>query len=156
MIDPAQLLDVAVELSAQPGRGAPRQAKLRRAISSAYYALFHHFLTEASDLLVGQVERSTERYTLVYRSFEHRRMADSCKKISSEVSRSAWIRNCASLFVQLQNSRHEADYDPNKRVALSEVKTAITKARTAINLLSLVADSERRFFLTALLLKSRS
>ena len=156
MIDANQLLVVAEELATSRGRGAPQQAKLRRAISSAYYALFHHLVESSTDLLVNRKNRGTERYALVYRSFEHRRMADTCKRFSSDGSRSQLTRRCATLFVELQTDRHDADYDPDKKLTLSEAKTAIIKARTAMMMLGLDVERERFLFLTALLFKPRS
>jgi hypothetical protein len=41
VIDPDHLLKQAQRLARPPRPGAPRQADLRRAVSSAYYAIFH-------------------------------------------------------------------------------------------------------------------
>jgi len=49
---------------AAPRGGAPRQADLRRAISSAYYAVFHAIMAEAADDFVGSTHRHTPRYAL--------------------------------------------------------------------------------------------
>jgi len=59
MIDPVDLLDVARLLAMAPARGAPQQAKLRRAISSAYYALFHHLAESATRHFIGADQRQT-------------------------------------------------------------------------------------------------
>lgn len=155
MIDAEQLLSLADELTSQRGRGAIPQVKLRRAVSTAYYALFHHLLSASTDLLVGRSYRGDERYALVYRAFEHRRMADACKRISADTSRSPLMRRCATLFVELQVDRHDADYDPDRKFTRSDAKTAVTKARTAITTLGLDADRERLLFLTSLLFRPR-
>ena len=47
--DPAHLLEQAERLAAAPAKGQPRDADLRRAISTAYYAIFHAILTAAAD-----------------------------------------------------------------------------------------------------------
>ena len=44
--NPEHLLDQAERLAAT-GTGAPRQTNLRRAISAAYYAVFHRTLVDA-------------------------------------------------------------------------------------------------------------
>ncbi|MGH6873066.1 MAG: hypothetical protein ACREHE_16345 [Rhizomicrobium sp.] len=156
MINHDHLLEVAGELATQRGQGAPRQARLRRSISTSYYAAFHRLVAGATDLLIGQAERGSERYALVYRSFEHRHMLEACKKISPDASRGAEIRRCASLFKELQNARHDADYNPGKRIAMLDAQSALAKARQAIDAIAAAPDQDRRFFLTFLLAKSRS
>src|SRR5262245_20158318 len=81
IIDPDHLLDQADRLIASTGGGAPRQVDLRRAISNAYYALFHAVTTEAADDLVGRTHRQSPRYQLVYRSIEHRSLLRLCEDI---------------------------------------------------------------------------
>ena len=162
MIDPNQLLDVAAELARAPSRGAPRQAKLRRAISTAYYALFHCMVGAASDLLAGQNARGTKRHTSVYRAFEHKRMADVCKQVSQGTLRNESgvpfhtnIQECAAAFAELQESRHGADYDPTLRLPLSDAKAAVSKARDAVEKLQAAPNDERFYFLTLLQFKPR-
>jgi uncharacterized protein (UPF0332 family) len=162
MIDSSQLLSVAAQLAEAPARGAPPQARLRRAISTAYYALFHRLVAGATDLLIGQNARNSKRYLVVYRSFEHRRMADTCRQVlngslrtESNVLFDAGIQGCAAAFVELQENRHEADYDPSLKIALSDAKTAVAKAQSAIAMLNGSPDAERFLFLTLLQFKNR-
>jgi uncharacterized protein (UPF0332 family) len=74
MVDPQELIAVARLLLGENNRGAPNQTRLRRAISTAYYALFHSIVRSAADAFVGARHRQTPRYETVYRGFEHRRM----------------------------------------------------------------------------------
>ena len=48
----------------------PKQASLRRAVSAAYYALFHLLVDEASRRLVGGSNRTALRSSLA-RAFDH-------------------------------------------------------------------------------------
>jgi hypothetical protein len=57
----------------------PKQANLRRAVSSAYYALFHLLVEEAAASLV--VDRDLRR--LVRRAFDHAEMKDAAKAFGS-------------------------------------------------------------------------
>jgi uncharacterized protein (UPF0332 family) len=162
MIEPHHLLDVAKSL-AESERGAPKQVKLRRAISSSYYAIFHCFVTAAADLLARADARGTHRYLAVYRSFEHKRMADVCRQVSAGslkteegTSFHQLLRQCALAFVELQENRHEADYDPFKKFALSDAQAAISKAGDAIRSLYASPEEERLLFLTFLHFKLRS
>ena len=163
MIDSSQLLSVAAQLAEAPARGAPQQARLRRSISTAYYALFHRLVAGAADLLVGANARGTQRYLVVYRSFEHKRMADACRQTLTGSLRTEagtlfdpTIQGCASAFVELQENRHEADYDPTLRIALSDAKTAVAKAQAAITMLNNSPEPERLLFLTFLQFRKRS
>jgi uncharacterized protein (UPF0332 family) len=163
MINPSQLLSVAAQLAEPPARGAPQQARLRRAVSTAYYALFHTFIAAATDLLIGASARHSQRYLIVYRSFEHKRMADACRQVLNGTLKTeagtqfdATIQGSASAFVELQGNRHDADYDPTTKIALSDAQTAVAKARAAVAMLQASPDGERFLFLTFLHFKSRS
>ncbi len=162
MINPNQLLSVAEQLAEPPARGALQQARLRRAVSTAHYALFHTLVGGASDLLVSANARHSQRYLIVYRSFEHKRMADTCRQVLNSTLRTelgvpfdATIQGCASAFVELQGNRHDADYDPTIKIALSDAQTAVAKARAATTMLQNSPESERFLFLTLLHFKSR-
>src|SRR5258707_15869679 len=56
----------------------PKQASLRRAISTAYYALFHLLTTSAA----ANWKHVGQRVDLA-RAFEHSRMKDASRKIAS-------------------------------------------------------------------------
>ena len=60
----AHLIEQARDLSTagRSERGAPRQADLRRAVSAAYFALFHFLIDKACERLIGvAAERRTLR-----------------------------------------------------------------------------------------------
>jgi hypothetical protein len=67
--DPSELLRQADALARSAGA---TQADLRRAISTAYYVVFHFCLSAAADMVCGIASRSTARYSLVYRSVDHK------------------------------------------------------------------------------------
>ena len=77
-MNPEHLFEQAESLIQAPAAGRPRQVDLRRAISAAYYALFHAILAAAADLVIGTTRRSTVLYELVYRSIDHRALKDLC------------------------------------------------------------------------------
>ncbi len=132
------LLEQAHHL-ARREKSKPRQASLRRAISTAYYALFHLLISEA----VLNWKRSEHRFDLA-RSFEHGQMraaSELQKKVllrqqkmadpkldGEDLSIDYHLLKVVSNFVELQQQRHLADYD-NSRVwtrveALNEVHSA--------------------------------
>jgi hypothetical protein len=81
LLNPEHLFEQADQLAAPPANGAPRQANLKRAVSTAYYALFHAILTDVADQLVGKGQRHTLQYSLVYRKVQHRDLTELCKNI---------------------------------------------------------------------------
>lgn len=81
LLNPEHLLEQADRLLTPPSGGAPRQADLRRAISNAYYALFHTIAAEAADDFAGRTQRHTPRYALVYRSINHGALRKLCEDV---------------------------------------------------------------------------
>src|SRR5271165_6423098 len=81
VLNPEHLLDQADRLITPPTGGAPRQADPRRAISTAYYAIFHALLTEAADDLAGRTRRESPRYALIYRSIDHSSLRALCEDV---------------------------------------------------------------------------
>ena len=168
MISSDGLLFHAEELL-DPGRGGtPSEIDLRRAISAAYYGLFHYLLTEAADTLVGKAKRSEPAYALVYRAFEHSKMrsrAEQATRPQSKITKSLpsfgiaafsqEIRQGATAFVGLQIERHKADYDPRYKPDLETAKAQIDAARRAIEAFSRADRSEYQLFLLILLFEPR-
>jgi uncharacterized protein (UPF0332 family) len=105
------LLEQAYHLLNKDGEH-PREASLRRAVSTAYYALFHLLIDEA----VSQWGVARQR-SILARTFEHRDM----KKVCDEHARSFYIamqppaglrlKKVAQTFSELQQKRYTADYD---------------------------------------------
>jgi uncharacterized protein (UPF0332 family) len=116
------LLELAGHLaSLEPAE--PRQACLRRAVSTAYYALFHLLISEATANWVRPELRSE-----LGRVFEHGRMKNASaqkrselyayfKKASipsEELAVLQHLHMVAHTFIQVQQKREEADYDTGK------------------------------------------
>lgn len=129
------LLTLAGRL-ADPAPTEPQQACFRRAISTAYYALFHVLVQEA---VQGWNGSSTARFGLE-RKFEHKIMKD----VSNAIVRSSWrgwsnpspvvppeLRIVAKIFVNLQDARQQADYDNAKTWASIDVQITVAEAREA-------------------------
>ena len=128
---PEHLLDQAL-LLAKIDKTRPRQASLRRAISTAYYALFH-FLTIAGS---ENWKKPRQRAALA-RAFDHRKMKVACGRTSgrqsphSDSASGKHLRNVARTFVDLQELRHEADYDNSRVWTRTEVLEDIKLVRLA-------------------------
>lgn len=110
----------------------PRQASLRRAVSTAYYALFHLLTTDA----VANWRVAAQR-PLLARIFEHNRMklasvrASNSAFVSEDPHLAAHLRTVANSFVQLYDGRQTADYDNATQWSRTEVLTQIDLAEQA-------------------------
>ena len=107
MID--DLLDIAADLTRREAQ-KPKRASLCRAVSSAYYAVFHALAQLSADELVGR--KSWTVVTPIYRSLEHQKT-----RMVMNTARSRWrsvpeMRDIAVTFITLQDARHMADYSP--------------------------------------------
>lgn len=160
--DPEHYFDQAEKLTRAVG--APRQADLRRAISAAYYGVFHAVATAAADRWWKQ--RREPEYAFAYRQIDHGRLKSICNAmrapLGKEYGRLAGkvfgpeLKRFAALVVQLQESRHEADYDPIAKFYAFKVGAAVTNARNATSLFWQAPADERLTFLTLLMFKSRT
>jgi hypothetical protein len=113
----------------------PTQASLRRSVSTAYYALFHLLIQEAS----ANWSRADTRDYLA-RAFEHRTMKQACTwaenatydpAISPHVV--ARLRSVARAFRELQLQRHLADYSNATKWDRIKASAKVNQAKTAFN-----------------------
>ncbi len=167
VINPDHLLDQARSLARAPAAGAPRQADLRRAISSCYYAVFHLTLTAAADTFVGNTKRSTPEYALAYRAVTHKALRDLCVDLQKAPVPGRYrphvpvtgfgtdFQAYAAGVVDLQQNRHAADYDPSKKFVASDAWLMVRTAESTIAGFGLVSEVERRSFAALLLFGAR-
>ena len=154
MIDPDYLLWRSHEELTNRHPGAPNQTFLRRAISEFYYALFHELCRQVADQHVGATLRRDTRYALIYRSLDHGRAKDTCKKVAADPKSSAEAAEVAVTFVTLQEARHQADYNPVPRFRVSEAHAHFLDAEAAINALR-AGFTDKPLFLSKLLARDR-
>ena len=167
VLSPEHLLEQAERLVDAPPAGPPRQVDVRRAISSAYYAVFHHIAAAAADEVIGKTLRQSGRYALVYRSIDHRALRELCEgvrkstlpaKLAPHVPSTGLGKNLpafATGLLELQDKRHEADYDPSIRVKTADALSAIRTARSAIRRFDSTSLARRKVFLALLLFPPR-
>jgi hypothetical protein len=165
--NPEHLLAQAEKLARAPSAGPPLQVDVCRAISSAYYAVFHAVLTAAANAIVGGTKRTTPHYVLVYRSVDHRRLRDLCdiarrpavpSKHVAFVPSGGFgddVRTFAALALELQEKRHTADYDPGIIVRAADASLAISNARVALRHWNAAPADARISFLMLLLFPPR-
>jgi hypothetical protein len=113
----------------------PRQADMRRAVSAAYYALFHLLTSEAA----GNWKNINQQVRFA-RMFDHGKMKSASSKISNRkalpdpalVTIFDNLKLVADNFVTLQQQRHSADYDNSKIWSRTQVFEAIIQAQDAM------------------------
>ena len=133
-MDSKQLLELAETLTQATG-GRPRQVALRRAVSTAYYAMFHSLTKDIAECLVGKTLRTRpdSAWRQVYRGLDHKGAKTACNNRSNAGSGfPVEIQDFATSFVQLQVQRHAADYDPYRHFSKQEVLDLIAEAEAAI------------------------
>lgn len=154
---------------AQLDSGKPKQVNLRRAVSSLYYAFFHYLVDEACLALIGaQHAQRGYRHSLA-RAFVHATMKAACSSFAAanlpptitkplpRVAKGNYlvakpIQRIASVFKELQEKRHVANYELSERFRRSEVQSLIGQVDSAIqNFARLPASDDRHFFLVCLL-----
>ena len=131
----------------------PSQANLRRAVSTACYAMFHCLAGTAADLLIGGSRG--EAWHQVYRALEHGSARNACQNRRAMQGFPLEIQEFASSFVALQGARQRADYALDGRYDKSDVLAAIDRAENAIEKISQVDARHMRSFAAHVLFKRR-
>ena len=132
-------------------RGKLPAARVRRTVSTAYYALFHFVLEEATRFLVGTQNDLRRRRRLLARMFSHAGLRMTFDKVrgaavdpsvsdllrprgaaTGPVSCPAFARDLANAFSDAQAKRHDADYDLNKDMSEADARLLIARIRRVI------------------------
>jgi len=156
------LLEQAKFLSIREvGRGRPRQASLRRAVSTAYYAVFHLLGVEAASQasparprgLRDRIQRALAHETMrqAARAFQATSLPDYVASFVHQPI-SPEIVGIAKNFVLLQEARHKADYDLAEPFDRTTVQGLVNNAEEVFLLWNKVRETdEARVFLAALM-----
>lgn len=134
----------------------PDQVRVRRAVSTTYYAVFHTLAGMAADEFAGADEASRDKaaWLRVYRALDHGFVRQQCRDAGLS-SFPIEIRTFAGFFSAMQIKRHAADYDPSIRVDQSEARIDVEQAATLIPTFLAAPARDRRAFAAFVLLKSR-
>lgn len=111
---------------------APVEAELRRAVSTAYYALFHLLTHEGTARLVAA---ASIRHR-VARTFGHTTMKAVCDRYvrppqSGQAPPPAELVRIADTFVNLLQARHQADYDLAVQVTHPQAEANVVRVEQA-------------------------
>ena len=135
-------------------------ADLRRAVSTAYYALFHLLISETT--LNWSRDSSRPALGLM---FDHGLMRKASERLlnsrlfpfsGSEPSVVRRLRSVAELFVQLQTKRHIADYDNGVTWTHTESLQEVKAVREAFETWAAIRYEDiAQEYLVSLLIKPR-
>ena len=154
-MNPRDLILIARHLASGAvggSRGRPRQAELRRAVSAAYYALFHTLALCCANRLAGS-DRTGAAWIQTYRALEHGYARNQCNDQSALISFPDEIRLFCRRFVSMQGQRQRADYSPNATFSRDRVMQFINESEDAINALENAPGADRRAFSLHVLLR---
>jgi hypothetical protein len=143
---PQSLLGIAQDLAGLDAVGRPRQAGLRRAVSTAYYALFQ-LLVGAAVRRLFQNERDRRLYgAMLVRLFTHTAVKSVCQDarkapgqrrketnavLGSSRAVGGDLLTVCTAFVALHEAREHADYSPDWRLQRSDVQALLRQAGAA-------------------------
>ena len=141
------------------------QASCRRAISTAYYALFHLLVSEATSNW-----KRVELRPVLGRIFEHGNMRSASSSLvskhkellkknppeSAELTIARHLHIVADSFVQAQEARNAADYDTSVRMSRAKALEQIDAVSGAFGSWKAVRDEPvAQAYLVALLARKR-
>lgn len=150
MVD--RLLSAAQDLLKSNLRSA---AYRRRAVSTAYYAVFHALAKLCAEALLKDASRDDDAYSKVYRALDHGPLKNLF--VQAPLKDHPTIKLFGSDIVKLQTERHRADYSPPDKDLFkpSEVEEIIRQARFVVGELNKLNESDRLLLATCLLFKER-
>jgi hypothetical protein len=148
MAFPDDLLELAQDL-ANLHPESPHQASLRRAVSTAYYALFHLLILETTANWARPELRA-----ILGRCFDHGPMKTASETKVSQINTTfkdnlsegvektvaIHLRTVANAFIQAQQRRNDADYNMAKEWTPVEVDTQIASVNEAFKTWNIIRD----------------
>ena len=134
------------------------QTHLKRAVSTAYYAMFHAVCAITAEVLPGAAGEPAiaAAWLQAYRGPEHTHVRNQCRNNSIMASFPPEIKEFAQTFVEIQGRRNQADYNPLSDLTALDVGHIVNRAELAINLLASTPAAIQRAFAIAVLLRNRA
>ncbi|MBY6240992.1 hypothetical protein [Methylosinus sp. Sm6] len=172
------LLDLAEELAGgdiggSSGDKTRRAVVRRRAISTAYYAVFHALTRLCAKELVAGSPPGSQEYEIVYRALNHGSLKEAFNK--EPLRSNPALKEIGNRVIELQTARNLADYLPigrfNRIRAADEkirgddgkmrppsisCRKLVQAARSTLKLIADLSSDDRRTLAVYLILKSRT
>ena len=159
-MNPLDLIDSARQRAGgfSPGRGRPRQTDLKRAVSGAYYAIFHTLSACCADMLIGTgyIARRRPEWRQIYRALEHGYARRQCNNSTAIAQFPQEIQLFAWHFSETQLLRHLADYDPDTTLTRDDVLQLVDETERIIAGFNNAPADRRRAFAVHVLFRTRA
>ena len=128
-LNATSLIDSADHAVNNASHAGPSREAIHRAISTAYYAVFHAINASNADIQHGIPTDQTkaQAWTNTYRRMRHNSAARSLRQCLFPLTQDA--RLLANSFMNLKVARETADYDPNRTMTAAEAHYWTGQAR---------------------------
>ncbi len=131
-------------------QGPPKQSSLRRAVSAAYYAVFHQIIDQVIRSIlsgpnatggIGDRLRRTVRHASVLKASKSslnspQNASEAVKQMRSDGTSQPdfdpLVVSVSQTVSDLQNERHRADYDLSSAFTRREARRLVSDARTTV------------------------
>ena len=131
-------------------RGRLPSARVRRSISTTYYALFHFLLDEVGRRVIGTGNTLRVRRRLLSRTVSHLGAKVAMEKVrgarveasvaeffrtglaSGPVTVPAFLRDLAKVFIDAHTKRQDADYNLNQALSAADARLLRARVRRVI------------------------
>lgn len=119
--------------------------------------MFHTLAFSNANALIGTqgAARSLPAWTQTYRALDHGAAKSACNNSRRITRFPSAIQEFASHFLEMQDKRHSADYDPNARFTKEGVLNDIDLTVEAIRKFDRTPIKDRRAFGALVLFKDR-
>jgi hypothetical protein len=147
------LLEAAEDLLERPEgqRGRLPRARVRRSVSTAYYALFHFLLDEIGQKVVGTHVNLLQRRRILARTITHKGARTALDKVRGNVVHDSvedflrplgdafgpiipppFAKGLANVFDDAQRKRLDADYDLNETLSEADARLLIERVKRSV------------------------
>jgi uncharacterized protein (UPF0332 family) len=147
-----RLMALAEELADRSGKSLTLK---RRAVSTAYYAVFHTLAKLCADELLGVgSDIRSEEYIRVYRSLEHGTLKTAFK--AAPLNQVVALQKIGNRVVRLQSERIRSDYLPSQQLyTQDECGALVESAKLVVESIAGLSQRDRRSLAVSLLFKNR-
>ena len=147
-----RLLALAEQLAETSGKSLTLK---RRAVSTAYYAVFHALAQLCADELLGHsFDRQSKEYERIYRSLEH----GTLKKVFKEepLRRVAALEKIGNRLAELQSERIRSDYLPSRALyTRDQCQDLVRSAKSVVRSIAALSTADRKTLAVFLLFRTR-
>ena len=154
-----RVAEASAQGAANAGIGRPLQEELKRAVSTAYYALFLHLCETTANLMIGALRPEPGRraaWQRMYRVLQHGATRNKCRNVTEMRQFPSGIQDFANRLVMVQDARHNADYDPFSKYTRQDVSDIIKEVQDAISVFDATSRQDRLNFIAYLLASERN